>query len=89
MESNRTCVIDNGSYMIKAGYAKEYEPSFSCPTIIGYPKTKNQMHNIERKEFYVGQEAQKLRKFINVSYPVEEGAVQNWDEMEKIWEFCF
>lgn len=36
-----------------------------------------------RKEFFVGEEAQRLK------YPVEHGIINNWDDMEKIWHHTF
>ena len=30
-----------------------------------------------------------MRSTLNLSYPIENGIVTNWDEMEKIWEYCF
>lgn len=41
------------------------------------------------KDSYVGNEAQKKRTILNLTYPIEHGIITNWDEMEKIWHYIF
>jgi actin len=40
--SAQTIIIDNGSYMIKAGFAEEEAPRVVFPTIVGRPKESDQ-----------------------------------------------
>jgi actin beta/gamma 1 len=47
------------------------------------------MIGVESKSEYIGDEAQKMRGVLNLSYPIESGIVTNWDDMEKVWEYCF
>lgn len=44
---------------------------------------------METKSEYIGDEAQKMRGVLNLSYPIESGIVTDWDKMEKIWEYGF
>lgn len=37
----------------------------------------------------VGDEASAVRGMLDVKYPLIEGLVKNWDEMELIWDHCF
>jgi len=30
-----------------------------------------------------------LRGVLNLSYPIASGIVQDWDLMNKVWEYCF
>ncbi|OBQ33108.1 MAG: hypothetical protein AN484_27425, partial [Aphanizomenon flos-aquae WA102] len=30
-----------------------------------------------------------MRGVLNLSYPIESGIVSSWDNMEKVWEYCF
>lgn len=37
----------------------------------------------------VGEEASKLRSLLEISYPMENGIVRNWDDMCHIWDHTF
>jgi len=47
------------------------------------------MIGVESKSEYIGDEAQKMRGVLKLSYPIESGIVTNWNEMEKVWDYCF
>ena len=38
---------------------------------------------------YIGDEAQKQRGYLKLSYPIESGIVSSWENIEKLWEYCF
>merc|ERR1712124_10473 len=38
---------------------------------------------------FVGEEAQTKRGVLTLKYPIENGIVTNWDDMEKIWHHTF
>lgn len=87
-------VIDNGSGMVKAGFAGEDAPSCVFPSIIGRPKYKNMMRTggddkTQDSQIYVGDDAQSKRGVLKLNYPIEHGIVTNWDDMEKIWDYTF
>jgi len=84
-----TLVIDVGSGNCKAGFAGEDAPRCVFPSIVGRPKTANVMSGTESCDFYVGEAAQLKRGILKVTYPVEHGVVQDWDDMEKIWSHTF
>jgi actin beta/gamma 1 len=85
----KNVVIDNGSGVIKAGFAGENQPSCKFPSILGVPRSDKQMLGVEAKSEYIGDEAQKMRGVLKLSYPIESGIVTDWSQMEKIWEYCF
>ena len=85
MADEKNIIIDNGSGVIKAGFAGDNQPSVKFPSIVGRPRTKNAMIGVESKSEYIGDEAQKMRGVLNLSYPIESGIVTNWDDMEKVW----
>ena len=89
MSDNKSIVIDNGSGVIKAGFSGENQPSVKFPSIVGVPRTDKQMVGVESKSEYIGDEAQKMRGVLKLSYPIESGIVTSWDQMEKVWEYCF
>jgi actin len=41
------------------------------------------------KSEYVGEEAQKKRSILAITYPIERGLVTNFDDMEKLWHHTF
>ncbi|CAE7327031.1 ACT3 [Symbiodinium necroappetens] len=85
----RTVVIDVGSGICKAGTAGEDEPSCRFPSIIGRPKQANVMQGSGEQDHYIGEEAQAKRGILKISYPVEHGIVQDWEDMELIWRHTF
>jgi actin-related protein len=88
---NTSLVVDNGSGMVKAGFAGEDCPCVVFPSIIGRPKHKKSSIKFDDDEnvTYVGDDAQIKRGVLKLSYPIEHGIVTNWDDMEKIWEHTF
>lgn len=84
-----TLVVDVGSGSCKAGFAGEDAPRCVFPSIIGRPKSANVMSGTEHQDVYIGDAAQVKRGILKVTYPVEHGVVQDWDDMEKIWQHTF
>jgi len=83
-------VIDNGSGMVKAGFAGEDSPRVIFPSIVGRPRVHGLMPPMSRAHsFYVGDEAQTKRGILHLQYPVEHGVVNAWEDMEKIWSHTF
>lgn len=82
-------VIDNGSGQCKAGIAGDDAPRCCFPAIVGRPKNPGIMIGHDSKEAYIGDEAQARRGILNLKYPIENGIVNNWDDMERIWHHTF
>ena len=45
--------------------------------------------NFELNEVEVGQRVSDLRQLLDVSYPMENGIIRNWDDMELLWNHTF
>jgi len=84
-------ICDNGSGYCKLGYGGDSFPRHVFPSIVGRPmlRASQQIGDIELKPIMVGDEAAAVRGMLEMSYPLIEGTVKNWEEMEEIWDYCF
>ena len=81
--------IDNGSGMIKAGFAGDDAPNVIFPTMIGRLKHSGVLVGLDQKDTFIGDEAQAKRGVLTLNYPISHGFVTDWDEMEMIWHHTF
>ena len=77
-------IMDIGSGHLKAGLADDDAPKHYIPMICGVPKSPDIMAGMDQKDAYYGDEAIKLRQYLNLTYPVEAGIVQDYEMLEKI-----
>ena len=85
----QTVVIDNGSGMVKAGFAGEEAPRCVFPAIVGRPKHASAMQGVNQKSEYIGEEANQKRGILELNYPIAAGIVESWEDMEKVWQHTF
>eukprot|EP01083_Nonionella_stella_P180024 640860_1 len=78
-------VIDNGSGMIKAGFAGEDAPRAVFPTLVGRPRHIGVGMGMVQRDAYVGTEALSKRGTLYLKYPIEHGIITSWDDIEKMW----
>ncbi|RKP39546.1 actin family [Dimargaris cristalligena] len=82
-------VIDVGSGTCKAGFAGDDAPRSVMPTVVGHPRHDSPLAGRNRKQVYVGEEAQAKRNSLSLQCPIEHGIVTDWDSMEKLWHHVF
>ncbi|ETN61981.1 actin-related protein 2 isoform X1 [Anopheles aquasalis] len=89
-------VCDNGTGFVKCGYAGSNFPAHIFPSMVGRPiiRAVNKIGEIEVKDLHVddlmvGDEASQLRSLLEVSYPMENGVVRNWEDMCHVWDYTF
>jgi actin-related protein len=76
-------IIDNGTGTIKAGMSSDNDdgPSFIFPSIVGKKAGET--------EYFVGNDAEAKSNVLDIEYPIQNGVIENWDSMEKLWNHTF
>ena len=64
-------------------FAGDNFPAHIFPSIIGRPilRAEEKIQDIELKDIMVGDEVTKARDLLETSYPITNGIVQKWDDM--------
>ncbi|XP_076178573.1 actin-related protein 2 isoform X1 [Ptiloglossa arizonensis] len=96
-EGRKIIVCDNGTGFVKCGYAGANFPAHIFPSVVGRPiiRAVNKIGDIDVKDvlnvpdLMVGDEASKLRSMLEISYPMQNGIVRNWEDMCHIWDYTF
>jgi actin-related protein len=83
-------IIDNGSGMGKAGLSTDQGPTAVFPEVVGKPKAKYR-HECGDRTYFVGNEVldPSNRGKLSLSYPLENGIIENMGQMEAIWEYIY
>ncbi|KAH7645183.1 Alpha-centractin [Dermatophagoides farinae] len=89
MMVNQPVVIDNGSGVIKAGFAGDSIPKCIFLNLVGRPKHIRVMAGALEGDFFIGRRAEEHRGLLSIKYPMEHGIVTDWNEMEKIWHYIY
>ncbi|KAF3848472.1 hypothetical protein F7725_014969 [Dissostichus mawsoni] len=75
--ANQPVVIDNGSGVIKAGFAGDQIPKYCFPNYVGRPKHVRVMAGALEGDLFIGPKAEEHRGLLSVRYPMEHGITFN------------
>jgi len=91
MDSKKVIVCDNGTGFVKVGHAGANFPSHIFPAMVGRPilRFEEKIDNVELKDVMVGDEASRLRSYLDIKYPLENGKVANWEDMGHLYDYTF
>ncbi len=91
--SNTPCVVcDNGTGFVKVGLAGENFPTSIFPSLVGRPILRAEEaveENLELKNIMCGDAAERVRNSLDIHYPVDNGIVKRWEDMEHLWDYTF
>ena len=76
---------------MKCGFAGDNFPRGNFPCMVGRPMLRAEEACSARQvgDLVVGQACADLRYNLEVSYPVANGVIQDWDDMQHVWEHTF
>ncbi|KAK9061279.1 hypothetical protein SSX86_018459 [Deinandra increscens subsp. villosa] len=91
MDSKKVIVCDNGTGYVKCGFAGENFPTSVFPCVVGRPTLRYEETLLEQelKDIVVGETCLNLRHQLDISYPVNNGIVQKWNDMGHVWDHAF
>eukprot|EP01041_Mallomonas_annulata_P004413 gene4413-8785_t len=89
--ANQPVVIDNGTGVLKAGFAGADKPRVVFRSYVGRTKHLRMMPGgaLEGSDTFIGSKADEHRGALRLSYPMEHGVVKNWSDMERIWSHVY
>ena len=83
-------IFDNGSLNTRVGVAGEENPRYLFPTIVGSAKKGPLSATRERSQRrFIGDEAYSKRGTLNITYPIKDRVIMNWEDMEQIWSHSY
>ncbi len=79
-------VLDLGTAQTKHGWSANGEPTGVFPSVVGRGRHRGAMQKLGLRDSYVGRKAQARRGILSLSNPIRNGVVENWDDLELLWE---
>lgn len=91
MEKSQNIICDNGSGFLKIGFQGEDAPAETLQAIVGrlMLRSGEKINGKELKDLYVCDETTEYRSMLDLKYPLGEGIVKDWNDMELIWDYAF
>lgn len=99
MADEQPIVLDQGTGFVKIGRGGTNFPDHTFPSIVGRPILRAEerssdlsgtgFEGIEIKDIMCGDEASAVRSLLQISYPMENGIIRNWEDMGHLWDYSF
>lgn len=85
---DKTFILDNGAYMIKAGYASALPPSEAVSACSQIPNT---LVKTRDNKIVIGTQLSTVNDWNEAMFrrPVEKGYIVNWEAQREIWDQSF
>lgn len=80
-------ILDNGSGAVKAGLSSDSQPKHVFPEQVGKPRDPHKKKY--DKDLYIGDDTLEGLDQMAIRRPVENGIIENFEDMEKLWEYTF
>mmetsp|Transcript_20754 Transcript_20754/g.59286 ORF Transcript_20754/g.59286 Transcript_20754/m.59286 type:complete len:409 (+) Transcript_20754:66-1292(+) len=96
--AGQAIVLDNGSGTCKLGFAGDGAPRVAIPAAVAWPRSPQLQANLPRGQrhcdgYVAGSDAEAARLVSEgvyaLKWPINHGAVVNWDDLEKVWHRAF
>lgn len=79
--------------MLKAGFAGTDKPEVIFSSAVGRIKHKQtsivSSGKLDGADLFVGRKMQEHRGLLRISYPMENGIVKQWEDMERVWNHVY
>jgi len=78
---------------MKIGTTEDSVPRYTFPTCVGRPTLRGQtlqktQPDIHLKDTVIGNDVEKHRALLDLTYPISHGQITQWDQMKQIWNHC-
>eukprot|EP00928_Gymnodinium_smaydae_P054467 TRINITY_DN38224_c0_g1_i1.p1 TRINITY_DN38224_c0_g1~~TRINITY_DN38224_c0_g1_i1.p1 ORF type:complete len:382 (+),score=67.94 TRINITY_DN38224_c0_g1_i1:116-1261(+) len=87
--ANQPVVIDNGTGIMKAGFAGEDTVKTTFPSYVGRPKHMRVIPGCNEGSHFIGSKAEELRGVLSLKYPMAHGIIEDWNDMELVWRHVY
>lgn len=83
--------MDQGTGFVKIGRGGTNFPDHTFPSIVGRPilRAEERTGDEEIRDIMCGDDAEAVRTALQVSYPMENGIIKNWEDMGHLWNYAF
>ncbi|CEP00958.1 actin [Plasmodiophora brassicae] len=91
-EGCQPLVVDNGTGVVKAGFAGADRPRLVLDNVVGRPKHAKVMAGgaaAAAASVFVGDDCRRLRGVLRLRPPMRHGVVHDWDDMCTVWAHMY